>query len=898
MSLEAYREKRDFEKTPEPRGDARSESGRSYLIQKHAASRLHYDFRLEHNGVLLSWAVPKGPSLNPGEPHLAVHVEDHPVEYGSFEGTIPKNEYGGGTVLLWDRGSWEPEGDPDEGMSKGELRFTLHGEKLKGGWLLTRKGRVDEDRQEWLLIKRRDQHAVDVEGQAILAERSASVASGRTLDQITADQTGSVWHSNQPADRQTEVRPAEDFRLDPARLPGARKASSKPGFVKPELAKLMSAPPEGSGWLHEMKLDGYRAIVTIDGGRIRMFSRNEKDWTARYRSIAEELARLPVAEAILDGEVVVQLADGNSSFQALQGDLGAGRTDRLLYYAFDLLQLNGYDLTGVPIEERKGTLERLLARSALERVRYNAHVLGEGELFYEQACGFGLEGVISKKLSSSYRSGSRGGEWQKIKCLNEQEFVIGGYTPMEGRSSVLGALLIGVYENERLRYVGKVGTGFTDRMRRELAERLEAMRVESPPFAAGAWRASETARWVRPEWVAEVAFLEWTQGGEIRHPSFKGLREDRDPGSVVAESPAEPEADPNGVREEEERGGMKAKAEKADGKDGRAEGDGGRGGDVKGGRGKAETEVLGVRVTNPDRVFWPADQVTKLDLIEYYRGISDWIMPHILHRPMSMVRCPQGVAGVAPDFHEEKGGPCFFHKHAGPDFPGPFERVEIVESKGPETYITVTDPAALVALAQMGVLEIHVWGSRWPDIERPDMVVFDLDPDPEAGLSGAVEGARLLRVLLTNLGLESFVKTTGGKGLHVVVPVRPGEDWEGIKLFARRVAETVVAAEPDRYTATMSKAKRKGKTFVDYLRNGRTATAIAPFSTRAKPHATVAVPLRWEELGRLDRADGYTVQNLSRRLAQLKGDPWGAYFELQDSQEITAKMRRSLGITT
>ncbi len=883
MALEAYRKKRDFAKTSEPRGAKAAGEGRLYLIQKHAASRLHYDFRLEHDGVLLSWAVPKGPSLNPREPHLAVHVEDHPVEYGSFEGTIPENEYGGGTVLLWDRGSWEPEEDPGEGMSKGELRFTLHGEKLKGGWLLTRKGHANEDKQEWLLIKRRDEHAVDSEGQAVLTESPLSVASGRTLAQIAAEQAGSVWHSNQPADRQTEVRPAEDFRLDPGRLPGARKASRKPGFVRPELAKLMSAPPEGPGWLHEIKLDGYRAIVTIDGGRVRMFSRNEKDWTARYRPIAEELARLPVAESILDGEVVVQLADGSSSFQALQGDLGAGRTDRLLYYAFDLLRLDGYDLSGVPIEERKETLERLLARSGLERVRYNAHVLGEGELFYEQACSFGLEGVISKKRSSFYRAGSRGGEWQKIKCLNEQEFVIGGYTPMEGRSSVLGALLVGVYEDGRLRYVGKVGTGFTDQMRRELAERLERMRVESSPFSAQAGRAPKSARWVRPEWVAEVAFLEWTRGGEIRHPSFKGLREDRDPRGVIAESPAEVEAE--------------ADAEASPGSTADADADGARQ-DEERERMKAQTEVLGVRVTNPDRVFWPADQVTKMDLIDYYQGISGRIMPHILHRPMSMVRCPQGVAGVAADFHEEKGGPCFFHKHAGPDFPGPFERVEIVESKGPETYLTVTDPAGLVALAQMGVLEIHVWGSRWPDIERPDMMVFDLDPDPEAGLSGAVEGARLLRVLLANLGLESFVKTTGGKGLHVVVPIKPGEDWEGIKLFARRVAETIVAAEPHRYTATMSKAKRKGKTFVDYLRNGRTATAIAPFSTRAKPHPTVAVPLRWEELARLDRADGYTVQNLARRLAQLKGDPWEAYFELQESQEITAKMKRSLGIDT
>lgn len=865
MALEKYRKKRDFEKTPEPPGSPRPDGGRLYVIQKHAARRLHYDFRLELDGVLVSWAVPKGPSLDPQERHLAVHVEDHPVEYGSFEGTIPKGEYGAGTVELWDRGTWEPEGDPRAGLAKGDLKFTLQGEKLKGAWVLAKmKARSEEEgKDEWLLIKRRDEHAVEGGGQAILSEQAQSVASGRTLEEITRDAGSSVWHSDRPADQQTEVRPAEEIRLDASLLAGAKQAAEMPRFLKPEFATLVDKAPEGGQWLHEIKLDGYRAIARIEAGTVEMFSRNDKDWTAKFRPVADALAKLPVNSAMLDGEVVVQLPDGTTSFQALQNEL-SGRKDRLLYYVFDLLYLDGYDLTGVAVEERKALLERLVARTAAGgRVRYSDHAFGEGKLFWEQACNLGLEGAVSKKRGSLYRPGVRGREWLKTKCLHQQEFVIGGYTDPAGKRIGFGALLLGTYERGKLRYVGKVGTGYTEKTLHELSERLGKLETDKPPFEEDVKRTPKGSHWVRPELVAEVAFMEWTRDGDIRHPSFKGLREDKQPSEVVEERAKPLSAVAPESREESQ---------------------------------PANAKVRGVRLTNPDRVFWPAEQVTKRQLVEYYEDLAEHMLPYVLHRPVSMVRCPQGVAGVAPEFHEEQGGPCFFHKHAGPEFPGPFQRVEIVESEGPGTYLTITEAGSLIALAQMGVLEIHIWGSRWPDIEHPDMIVFDLDPDPAVGWPGVVEGAHLVRTLLQELGLQSFVKTTGGKGLHVVTPIKPSDDWEGVKRFAKAVADGIVTFAPEQYTSSMSKAKRRGKTFVDYLRNSRTATFIAPYSTRAKDRATISVPLRWEDLSGDVRADSYTIKNLRRRLAALKGDPWEGFLELQHSQRITEQVKREIGL--
>ncbi len=858
MALEEYRRKRDFEKTPEPAGNDRkagtrpAEAGRAgggttgllYLIQKHDASRLHYDFRLQLDGVLLSWAIPKGPSLDPHDRHLAARTEDHPLEYGSFEGTIPKGEYGGGTVLLWDRGTWEPEGDPHEMLRKGDLKFTLHGEKLRGSWVLVRmKPRPERgDKEEWLLIKHRDEEAVDGDGQRILQERPASVASGRSLEEIAAAGEASVWHGNRPA-----------------ALRGAAPEVDPPRFVQPELATLVKEAPQGDEWLHEIKLDGYRAISTIERGSVKMYSRNGKDWTDRYRAIAAELARLPVESAVLDGEVAVRLPDGRTSFQELQNALGeerggggAGGDSRLLYYAFDLLHLDGYDLTKAAIEDRKDLLRRLLARVGQGgRILYSEHIAGNGPAVLEQACRLGLEGIVSKRSSSPYRPGVRGKEWVKTKCKNEQEFVVGGYTEPAGARTGFGALLLGVRSDGGLRYVGKVGTGFDERLLSSLAKRLREMRTTTPPFTENLEKAQKNAHWVRPELVAQVEFTEWTRDGGIRHPSFKGLREDKPATDVVAEVPM-----PNEM-----------------------------------------TAKNGVSITHPDRVFWPTPGVTKSDLVEYYDLVAERMLPYVLDRPIAMVRCPSGVEDGEAEVPQRRGRPggCFFHKHPADDFPGPVGRVMITESGGPAPYLTITGPGSLTALAQMGVLEIHIWGSTWPDIERPDMVVFDLDPGPGVEWPALAGGARLVREVLRSVHLESFVKTTGGKGLHVVVPLTPNEGWKEVGQFCRRVAEIMVELSPDRFTANMSKAKRPGKMYVDYVRNNRGSTSIAPFSTRARERATVAVPLRWSELSGRIRPDSYTVETLANRLRRLKDDPWDGYFQARDAQRLEPAIHQALG---
>jgi len=946
MALEEYRNKRDFGKTPEPSGARKpelSKVGLLYVIQKHAARRLHYDFRLELDGVLLSWAVPKGPSLNPRDRRLAARVEDHPLEYGSFEGTIPPGEYGAGTVELWDRGTWEPEGDPHAGLGKGDFKFTLHGQKLKGSWVLVRMkprpGR--EDKEEWLLIKHRDEYAVDGDGEAILRDEDRSVASGRTLEEIAEQAEASVWHGDLPADQQTDVRPGEEFRLDPGALSNAKRVREIPRFVKPELATLVKRAPEGEGWLHEVKFDGYRAISRFENGRVEMYSRNGKDWTHNFRLIADDLARLPVETAMLDGEVVVQMPDGTTSFQELQNVLGTdqsgkyprptrptadttperpesvaragqssegadegGRTasgGRLLYYVFDLLYLNGYELLDAPIEERKQLLERLLARQpggpGATRLLYSDHITGGGPALFNDACNFGLEGMMSKKAGSRYRPGWRGSEWLKTKCRQEQEFIIGGFTEPAGTRVGFGALLLGIHEDGGLRYVGKVGTGFNDRLLLDLGRRLRDMEIEQPPFAPETKRVPKGSHWVRPELVAEVAFSEWTRDGDIRHPSFKGLREDKPPADVVQERPSDP-ADTEKAPPPAKRSTSKASAKSDQAAAERAA--------VAPRRGRTREKAPprkssgeSVTLTHPDKVFWPADGVTKQGLADYYVRVAPLMLPYVLHRPIAMVRCPEGVEGVSQTPRQTGGkpGPCFFHKHPSVDFKGPLDVVTIVESGGPQPYLAITEAGSLTALAQMGVLEIHIWGATWPDIEHPDMIVFDFDPDSAVEWKALADAARLMRDVLEQLGLRSFVKTTGGKGLHVVAPIVPKEDWQTVRNFCKAIADSLVVAAPDRYTANMSKAKRTGKIYVDYVRNTRGSTSIAPYSTRAKEHATLSVPLRWQELSGRVRPDTYTIGNFGARLRRLKGDPWEGFVEAGRDQTITAAMKQAVGLT-
>jgi bifunctional non-homologous end joining protein LigD len=878
--LAEYRRKRDFAETPEPRGEpspARRAGARTFVIQKHAARRLHYDFRLELEGVLKSWAVPKGPSLDPLDKRLAMHVEDHPLEYASFEGIIPAGQYGAGPVLLWDRGTWEPEGDPHEAYRAGSLKFALHGEKLRGSWALVRirGGREARDADRtWLLIKHRDAEARPARSFSIVDARPESVATGRTLDAIAAA-GDRVWRSN-PADepravpraatpasanpaRSARPRAGEPSSLSVAEVPGARRAAL-PAFIAPQLATLVARAPAGDQWLHELKFDGYRILARLAQGRVRLLSRNGRDWTDRFPAVAQSLGRLPAREAMLDGEVAVLLPDGRSSFQELQNFMAKTGRGRLVYMVFDLLHQDGYDLTGARLEDRKAALERLVtdAGPTTDVVRYSDHVIGGGPEFVDHACRLGLEGAVSKRRDAPYR-GTRGPEWVKTKCVKRQEVVIGGYTDPEGSRIGLGALLAGVYEDHRLVYVGKVGTGFTGQTLRELRARLQALAQPACPFASPPTGVGR-AHWVRPELVAEVVYGEWTEEGKMRHPSFQGLREDKPADQVVRERPAalERRADQDPPRRRAPAPPTAPGSRSA----GRA-----RDGTV--------AEVAGIRLTHADRVLYAPQGTTKLALARFYEGIADWILPHLRDRPTTLVRCPDGA-------HES----CFYQKHVGSWAPESVRRVKIRERTKIGEYLVVDTLPALIGLVQIGILEIHTWNSVVEQLERPNRIVFDLDPGPGVEWRRVVEAARLVRARLLALGLESFVKTTGSKGVHVVVPLPSGATWEASSAFARRVAEDIVREAPAAYIARMAKAERAGKIFIDYLRNVRGATSIAAYSTRARPDAPVSVPLAWDELSPRLRSDHYTIANLPRRLAGLRADPWSRYWSVR--QELPA----------
>jgi bifunctional non-homologous end joining protein LigD len=672
--LAEYRRKRNFARTPEPEGKPRRKHGFSFVVQKHAASRLHYDFRLELDSVLISWAVPKGPSFDPGDKRLAMRTEDHPVEYGGFEGVIPKGEYGGGTVLLWDRGTWEPIGDAREGLHKGKLEFLLHGEKLRGSWTLVRiRGRdARQSGKSWLLMKHRDDEVRPGAEYDVTEDRPESVASGRAMNEIARDRDR-VWHSNRSASEQ-EAAPAPKrgrrVRRKPrdlACIPGARRAPL-PQHVEPQLATLVKEPPRGDGWFHEMKLDGYRILARLEKGKARLWSRNAKDWTERFPTVARAVEALAVPTAILDGEVAMLLPDGTTSFNALQNAHGNATAGELTYFVFDVIYLDGWSLTAASLEERKKVLNDLLAGSS-RPLCYSEHVVGAGEEFFRQACRLKLEGIVSKKRDAPYSPG-RMRTWLKVKCQQEQELVIGGFTDPEGQRSGLGALLLGVYEDGKLRYAGKVGTGFSVEVAQDLRRKLDRLTQSTNPFGDKVPRMAR-AHWVKPKLVANVTFGEWTPDGRLRHPSFKSLREDMAPREVVREKPAAPA------------------------------------------RGEEAIAIEGVRITHPDRVVYPEQGITKRELAAFYVSIADWILPHLLDRPTTLVRCPEGL-----------GGECFYQKHTGQWAPPSLRRVKIQEKRKVGEYLVVDDLPGLVGLMQIGILEIHTWNSRFEHLEQPDRLVF------------------------------------------------------------------------------------------------------------------------------------------------------------------------------
>jgi len=822
MPLDRYKEKRDFDKTPEPAGTVQSDGpALRFVIQKHAASRLHYDFRLEMEGVLRSWAVPKGPSLDTSQKRLAVEVEDHPLEYGDFEGTIPEGEYGGGTVMVWDTGTWESRGDAVAMYRDGSMKFDLHGEKLEGGWALVRmKRRAGEHTDNWLLIKERDRFVVPLAERDVLKDSPLSAKTGRSMDEIAA---------------QGPVHGEDDGEgdADPSTVSGAER-TPLPDRIEPQLATAVDEAPEGDGWLHEIKLDGYRALCRVSDGEACFFTRSGADWSERFAALLPAASGLPVREAWLDGEVVVLRPDGTTSFGALQAELSRGRSADIVYFAFDLLYLDGYDLRGASLVERKRLLRSVLG-DAQGRVRYLDHVIGHGLVFHEQACTLELEGSLSKRAGAPYRSG-RGRDWRKRKCLGREEFAVIGFTDSTG-GRALGALSLAARGSSgTLAYAGRVGTGFSDAEASRLRALLDPLAADGPAAPVPAADA-KGVHWVRPELLVEVEFAEWTDSGVLRHASFVGLREDKPAAQIGTRAPAVADA----------------------------------------------ATVAGVRLTHPDKVLFEEAGFTKRELALYYEKVAEWILPHLANRPLVLVRCPHGSTGQ-----------CFYQKDASTGFPDHIRTVRVEHDEGPVHYALADDVRDLVSLAQLGVLEIHTWGALADDVERPDRLIFDLDPGPGVEWEAVIAGALTVRDRLESLGMGAFVKTTGGKGLHIVTPIVRDGDWSAARAVAKAVADAVTADSPSLYTTNPLKKHREARIFIDYIRNTRGATAVAAYSTRARDRAPVSVPVRWDELEAGVRSDGYTIASVPRRLAALGADPWEGY---EDARvPLDSRVRNGLGM--
>ena len=856
MALEEYRRKRDFRKTPEPAGKApprrKAAAPLSFVIQEHQARRLHFDFRLELDGVLKSWAVPRGPSLDPGEKRLAVEVEDHPLDYGGFEGIIPEGQYGGGTVLLWDRGTWIPaDPDPAAAHAKGMLKFELHGKKLHGNWALVRMGgkAARERRPNWLLVKERDEAAVPQSGDAVVMDNPLSVETGRSLEAIAEDRDR-VWNS-----RKGEATP----RHPPDRIRGARKGRM-PGNLKPQLATPVTAAPAGPEWLHEIKYDGYRLFADIEHGEVRLITRSGLDWTAKFAELARAFGQLPVDTALIDGELVHLASDGTTNFSGLQDAIASGKTGALNFFAFDLLHRDGWDLTGATLEDRKAALADIIPPDTEGILRYSDHQAGQGPAVLRQASSLGLEGIVSKRRDAPYRPG-RGGAWLKVKCRNREEIVVIGFTDPEGKREGFGALLAGYYNpSGTLRYAGRVGTGFSAERLADLRKKLDALVVKAPPVTPPKEAPRKGVHWVRPALVAEVEFAGWTADQILRHASFQGLREDKSAREVMY--------DPSMARAVE-RSAIHMRPSSADPEIAPRARDG-------------SMMFEGVRLTHPERVLYPGEALTKLDLARYYQAAAKWVVPHLAHRPLTLVRCPGG-----------QGKPCFYQKHLGKGAPEAIGHIDITEDDETVAYPVIEDLAGLIGLVQMNVIELHPSGAGVDKLETPDRITFDLDPDEGLAWPRVTEAAIDIRDALRAIGLESFAKTTGGKGLHVVVPLQPKLGWDEAKAFTKWVADSFVAQSPERFTANQAKRARHGRIYIDYLRNSRGATAIGAYSPRARPGATVSTPLFWEEVENGVRPEGFTVATVRQRLAALDTDPWAEIGKLR--QSISAAVRRQIG---
>ncbi|WP_158893148.1 MULTISPECIES: DNA ligase D [unclassified Pseudomonas] len=850
-STSEYNRKRNFDITAEPRDEdsprrRKAKGALSFVIQKHDARRLHYDFRLELDGTLKSWAVPKGPSLDPGEKRLAVQVEDHPLAYGSFEGSIPEGQYGAGDVIVWDRGEWLAEGDAAEAYAAGKLKFELRGEKLRGHWTLVRtRLQGHGDKPQWLLIKERDAEARDSADYEVTAAEPDSVLSDKTLPRLAQPKAKSKGKTaSQPKAAKA-----------PARQAKARKAKL-PETLEAQLATLVDSPPAGD-WLYEVKYDGYRLLAHIEDGEVRLFTRSGNDWTERLPEQARALAALGLENAWLDGEIVVNDAQGVSSFQALQNAFETGKATRIAYYLFDLPYLNGADLREVPVEQRRELLGKLLEHgNDSDLLRFSAAFEVPADRILASACELGLEGVIGKRLGSAYRS-RRNKDWIKLKCAHRQEFIIVGYTPPKGSRQHLGALLVALHDDQgRLHYAGKVGTGFTAALLKQLHARFQPLIVDQPPVVdpprGAAYRA---VTWLRPEQLCEIAYAELTQDRIVRQGVFHGLRDDK---------PAE------GIGLE-----RAAPAREAEGPDVPAR--------RKPGAGQQEATVAGVRISHPERVIDAASGARKLDVAGYYAAVADWILPHLAERPVALVRTPEGIAGEQI-FQKHKQTLAIPHiRELPPELDPGHAPLMVIDSR-----------EALIGAAQMGTLELHTWNATAGRIDRPDRFILDLDPDPALLWSRMVEATELVLTLLDELDLQAFVKTSGGRGLHLVVPLDRRQDWDTVKAFAQAAAQHLANTLPRLFAAKMGAHNRQGKIFVDYLRNRHGATTVSAFSLRARPHLGVSVPVARAELNDLQGSDQWRFDSLLQRLEGLKDDPWAGYAGVR--QSLTAARRKRLGM--
>jgi bifunctional non-homologous end joining protein LigD len=879
--LSSYQAKRDFSKTSEPSGvNAITPSDiRRFVIQKHAATRLHYDFRLEVDGVLKSWAVTKGPSIDPHDKRLAVEVEDHPLDYGDFEGTIPKGQYGGGTVQIWDRGYWLPEAsEPAAAIRKGELKFVVEGKRLHGGFVLVqlRNRRQDDKKNNWLLIKHRDEYARDHDRDSLLAE-DRSVASDRTMAEIAAGKgrgpepfilastnqapPDAIWNSNRGS--AAELRSIKAAGQKPARKAAASKKLSSeskprgsqlmPEFIAPEVCKLNERPPSGAGWVHEVKFDGYRIQARVEDGQAVLRTRKGLNWTDKFGPIAHAAASLP--DGIYDGEVVALNEKGAPDFGALQAALAEGKTDDLIYFVFDLLFVSGEDLRSRRLRERKGTLERIIAELGNDSViRYVEHFDAPGESVLETARKMSLEGIVSKQIDDIYRAGQR--EWAKTKCRPSQEIVLGGWTSESGR---FRSLLAGIYRDDHFVYVGRIGTGFSEDVVRRILPRLKELTIDKSPFEGrNAPRPRMGVHWLKPELIAQIEFAGWTSDGNIRAAAFKGLREDKLAAEIIAERTA-----------------PKERVEATDDNAGKTRATIGAGPELKTG---VNARVLGVTISHPDKVMWPEDgrgkAITKLDLARYYEAVGDWVIRYIQGRPCSILRAPDGI-----------GGEHFFQRHA---MQGMSKLLKTTKVSGDhEPYLQIDTIEGLIAVAQVAALELHPWNCAPDAAEIPGRLVFDLDPAPDLDFSAVIDCALELRERLSMLGLITFCKTTGGKGLHLVTPISQPKkgnlDWSVAKAFAETVVTQMAAENPSRYLTTMAKRDRRGRIFLDYLRNDRTSTAVALLSTRARVGATVSMPLEWTQVKAGLDPMGFTIRTTPELLAKSKA--WRDYVDSERSLE-------------